>query len=483
MYLFYRRINQKVTRNLFKIALLSIFLVGNFLNLQSGWADNGDYSRVSLWISSGPAHLENWPDIDSEMWQLRFYQYWIPDWKLDYPNGSNMLVSAMLLWAPGILINRYLFSAYTLYLPVMSIGARLALLIFLILVFRWIDTRTKYPLLHYLAFAFPLVLLFSTTDVIAFFNTFYQETGSIVFVPFLLAIVILGYYVERNIMYYVLYLVSITLVAISKSASFYWPIITLPFVLPTTNVIRKPTLYIPVGIILVILPLSLGLSHTRVPTAYDMPTREYNSLFSGTLLLSDNPQARLQELGMPEAINCVSVDFFSPNGFECAQMFEKSISYQAVLQTMVSEPAIVIRQVGLLANSIQNYSLDLGKYAYGDTIQRQETRLNLWSVIKSRYFPRGWGLAVVMAVFVLFIFLGWKKADPIGTLARVALLLMVAFWTDLFVEIWGDGQRDLLKHVFMPNMFFDFLLITVLNIALVLGVERLLAWRHQKVSR
>jgi hypothetical protein len=482
MSIFYRLINQKALLNLVKIAILALFILGNLLNLQAGWADNGDYDRLSRWVSSGPSQIENWPYDNPETWKLRFVNYWIPEWKLDYPNGSNMFISAMLLWAPGILINRYLYSASTLSLPIMSIGPRLALLIFLLLVFKWIDAHSKHPPLHYLALAFPLALLFSTTDVVAFFNTFYQETGTIVFVPFLLAVVILGYFVPRNFKYYSLYLVAMTLVTTSKSASFYWPIITLPFVLPISQIMKKPALYLPVGLILLLVPFGLGLTLTRVPDVYNAPNREYNSLFTGALLLSNDPQARLQELGIPQAVTCVGVDFYTPAGTECAQKYKPSISYQAVLQSMVSEPAIVVRQLSLLADSVQNYSLDLGKYAYGDTIKRQETRLNLWSVVKSRYFPRGWGLAASMAVFMLAIFFTWRRKDFLAPLSRVALLLLLAFWADLIVEIWGDGQRDLLKHLFLPNMFFDYLLIAAINILLVLGFERFTAWRSQKAS-
>jgi hypothetical protein len=451
-------------RTLVKAGILTIFLLGNFLNLQAGWADNGDYDRIMHWYTSGPTQMENFPPEGSKQWDLRFTHYWIPDWKLDFPRTPKMFISTVLLWAPGVLVNRYLFSAYTLYLPVMSIGPRLMILLFLLLVFKWIDNRSKYAEIHYLALGLPLALLFSTTDVVAFFNTFYQETGSIVFVPFLLAVVVYGYCKPRDWRFYLAYFAAIMLVSLSKSASFYWPLLTLPFVISLKQMQEKPHLYIPLGLLLVFVPLTVGLKETNHTT--DLPYRPYNSLFGGTLLLSDHPQKQLDEIGLSDASACLGVDAYTDEGLACLEKLNGRISYFSFLRTILSEPMIITRQIDVISRTMQNYSLQLGKYTYQDHIVRQNARLNLWSEIKQRFFPRGWALLLVTPIFGLAILSGWRRFGLIGDLALVALICVIAFGVDSLVEIWGDGQRDLLKHLFMPNMFFDFLLISVVNIAI-----------------
>jgi hypothetical protein len=136
------------------------------------------------------------------------------------------------------------------------------------------------------------------------------------------------------------------------------------------------------------------------------------------------------------------------------------------LQTIFSEPAIIIRQVDILTHTIQNYSLQLGKYAYNDQIKRQDVRLNFWSTLKQRIFPRGWALLATFLAFGFILVISWRKDGLIGDLSFIGLLCALAFWVDSFVEIWGDGQRDLLKHLVMPNLLFDFLMIAIINIAL-----------------
>ena len=44
-------------------------------------------------------------------------------------------------------------------------------------------------------------------------------------------------------------------------------------------------------------------------------------------------------------------------------------------------------------------------------------------------------------------------------------------WADAMVQILGDGQRDLLKHLFTANLFFDFALIAVIKIGIVLFLQ------------
>ena len=223
-----------------KILILLIFVLDNFFNLNAGWADNGDFYRVATWFSTGPIINETWPVTGTEAWYRRFYSYYIPEWNLDMTNKSEMFSSAVLLWYPGVFLNRYFYSASTLYLPIMSLGARVLLFIFLLLVFDWIDRRSSHPLFNYFTIGLPLALLFSTTDITAFFNSFYQENAVIIFVPYLVAVILMGRRMVRGWSYYLLYVLVLFLVVTSKSASIFWPALAFPFVIPFVQVLRHP---------------------------------------------------------------------------------------------------------------------------------------------------------------------------------------------------------------------------------------------------
>ena len=179
---------RKLIRNLLRLVILSVFILGNFFNLQSGWADNGDYTRIMTWITTGPSDQgSNWPENSRKAFELRFFKYWIPNWKLKLHYESNIFISTLLLWAPGVALNRVFYSAQTLHMPILSLGPRLALLVFLYLTLLWIDRRSRLPELHYLTLGLPLALLFSTTDVAAYYNTFTRKPARLSSYPIFLA--------------------------------------------------------------------------------------------------------------------------------------------------------------------------------------------------------------------------------------------------------------------------------------------------------
>ncbi len=382
------------------------------MNLQAGWADNGDYYRIMTWFTSGPVNQDvDWPTYGTEAYDERFFTYWIPYWKLDFPKESEMFISALLLWTPGVLLNRFFFSAQTLYMPLLSLGPRLALFIFLWLCLKWIDRRAKIPEIHYLTLGLPLALLFSTTDIAAYFNTFYQETGTIVFIPYVLGIVVLGQSLARDWRFYLAYFAAIFLAATSKSSLVYLPLVTVFGVISLQQVHRKPFAYLLLGAGLVLIPMaaSLYLTEFKTPT----PDRAYNSLVNGTLLFSRDVDYQLAALGLTEARDCIGVDLYSEAGAACMGQLAPRMSYLTTLKSILNEPGILFRQVKSAADRMQDYTNELGLYAKNDPAERRSTRLNLWSEMKSRIFPRGWWLAVVSILAAALLALAWKRKDII----------------------------------------------------------------------
>jgi hypothetical protein len=140
---------------------------------------------------------------------------------------------------------------------------------------------------------------------------------------------------------------------------------------------------------------------------------------------------------------------------------------------MLAEPLIVLKQAELLADRMQNLDLGIGRYAYRNPIIYRENRLNAWSVLKQRYFPRGVGLLIACGVILAGIGWTWREKGIAGSLARVGLICLLAMIIDGYVEVLGDGHRDLLKHMLVPNLLFDFAWLTVFSAALTVGLQRL----------
>jgi hypothetical protein len=120
------KIAQRLERSM-EIILILWFVVAMYLQQNVGLADNGDFTRAMTWVSTGPIGIEpNWPAANTEDWSKRFFNFWIPYWKLEL-NMSIPTTSAFVLWLPGALLNKFLYSGTVLYLPSLSLLPKLLL--------------------------------------------------------------------------------------------------------------------------------------------------------------------------------------------------------------------------------------------------------------------------------------------------------------------------------------------------------------------
>ncbi|HEY5908844.1 MAG TPA: hypothetical protein VIZ31_12435, partial [Vicinamibacteria bacterium] len=214
---------------------MAFLAAGLFLSLGIGLADNGDYTRAMGWITSGPATIEpNWPARGSEAFKRRFSTFWIPYWKLDWPLDPGILTSNIVLWLPGAVLNWLFYSRKILYLPVLSLVPRFCLLLLYVGVLRWSGWRDAGRATHWtatLVLGLPLAFLLMAVDYVRYFNSFYRDTGTMVFLlAFLVSLVLLDTSPrERRAL--VLAAVALTLLATAKVANVYWPVLALPFLL------------------------------------------------------------------------------------------------------------------------------------------------------------------------------------------------------------------------------------------------------------
>ena len=455
----------------FKVFILVIFILFNFLNLDAGWGDNGDFYRIMKQYSSNPVNMNNWPAGGTPEFRDRFFSYWLPYYDLNFPERPDMFISAQVLWLPGILINQALFSISVLWMPLLSLGARCTLFVFLWVLLNWIEHKTRAPELFFLTLGVPLSLLFSTTSVVAYFNTFYQETGAIVFLPILLAVVAQGQFIRRNAWFYSVYFLAILLATTSKSSLFYLPLLTIPAVISWQQLRKKPAVFIPLALALIAIPTYAGIVLPQVPLPG--PQREYNGLINGVLALSDSPEERLAELGTPEAAECLEHDLYNPAGMTCFDKYNASglWSYGNVVKVILAEPQIIGRQLNIITSRIQEMHFDAGLYVKNDPVPRRVIRLDLWANLQAKVFPRG--MALIFFTILSAAILLWARQKNLlaKALTTVGWLSLAAFWIDMFVQILGDGQRDLTKHLLVANLFFNFLLLAVINSALAAAFE------------
>ncbi len=450
--------------------LLLALAAGLFLRLNIGLADNGDYTRAMGWITSGPATMqENWPAKGSEEWDRRFRRYWIPLWKLDWPGApGTVLTSTALLWVPGAALDWVFYSRQVLSLPVMSLVPRLAVLLLAVVALRWVARCGGGPTLSTvvkLLVGVPLVLILMATDYVRFFNTFYRETGTLVFLPwFLVGLVALargrcsgGTYVACG--------AALVLLATAKITNVYWPFVALPLLLLAPRAPRRAARAVAV------FAVSAGVAAAVFPFAELKSLREgdaFLSLYTGVLTFSDHPGEHLARLGLEDTAGMLGQSIFTPGPTSWLNSHPGALSHAAALNVLLHEPVVGLRAMRAAARAMQRIAPHprLGQRAEGDaTPPTRWLPQEWWGRLKAAAFPRGDALFLALAVLAAAFVAGLGEGGFVRELALVGLTVTVACPVEMAVQVFGAGTNDLVRHLLIANFLFDLAVVAFLGVA------------------
>ena len=460
--------------HLLQITLVACLVIALIIQIDVGWADNGDFTRIMTWFTSGPVGLEpNIPPSDSPAWKSRFFAHYLPYWKLDFPLTSEAYSSVLLLWLPGVLLNYLVYSTRVLALPLASIVPRILFVAILLISLFWLADRSlkrSEALILSLVVGVPLVLLLSTADYVAYLNTFYQEIASFIFL-FLLLFSLIRLKRRRSLFNYLLSFTSLVLLATAKPSNLYWPFLALLWIIPFSPRKTKPVV---LPFIYILLAIAIAIPAAWLGRRGISPQiNEYHSLFLGILPLSQYPQRHLDVLGMPAAFRCIGKNAHTV-GANCYVKYRDRLSFLVDIHLLLSEPLIFPRILKTAAAEIQDISLGFSKYAEGgpDRISiHLPMELNFWSRMKASYFPRGYPLLFLLVSWIgLF---AWNISQPgfRGEAAALGLLASCACLVDMLVAYIGDGRSELTKHLFLSNLLFDIALLAFFAWLVILVLE------------
>jgi hypothetical protein len=447
------------------IVLISFVMGAWSLTRDIGLADNGDFSRVMTVFTSGPVGFTiNWPNSDTPDYRRRFFEYFLPEWKLDWPSSPMVTSSALLLWWPGVALSQLFYSPDVLYLPIMSLPSLGVLLFCFWKLLQWIENNG--PNVLYLTLAVPFALIITDANYIAYLNSFYQDGPAFVFTVALLAS--LFFYIEKKSgLALLVCAIACLFLATSKAAFFYWPIVGMGVCGLLADNVRHRLAAAGLGIVCLVASIWL------MPATPDLRTNSAGqAIINGVLVFSDAPSQRFEEVGIVNKFACVGNDIFTRQGEECFNNYRSWMNYETVLRITMAEPLIAARMFQYSALRMQIAKVNLGHYQNGDSrvgnirnpiVAPVPAALAIMSNIKT-YFPTDYLLNFTLCVGLLLsglLSLYSNKLVSISTISWIALLACVC---EMTVAIFGNGRSDIIKHLFIANVLFDIGFIACANV-------------------
>ena len=209
--------------------LLLCIVAAIYLQHNIGLADTGDFTRTMRLFTSGPVGMaSNLPFPSSEDYGARFFNYWIPAWKLELSLATPR-TSALLLWGPGVALN-YLLSSRSRALSHQSVASSQSATDPMFLAAVPMD-RDRPPSLEgrgLHALGIPVAFMLTTTDYVAYLNTFYTESASFVYLFLVLTSLLFLLRKRESRTRLALSVAAIFLFATARIGNTYWLLLSIP---------------------------------------------------------------------------------------------------------------------------------------------------------------------------------------------------------------------------------------------------------------
>ncbi|QMV42204.1 glycan biosynthesis hexose transferase WsfD [Cohnella cholangitidis] len=220
-------------------------------------------------------------------------------------------------------------------------------------------------------------------------------------------------------------------------------------------------------------------------------TNLYQSIFFGVLKDSPNVARDMEELGIPEkyavlaGTNYFQKDTAIPQKDPVLrqEVLEK-LSHKDIAMYYLRHPSRLMQKLDRAAENamyIRPYYLGNYDQSAGKAPKEITYSFSAWSQWKDHQMPRsaGWYIGLISAYYAALGIVWWRNRSrklrlALETLAVVALAGVFS----CIVPLIGDGEADLGKHLFMFNVCFDMMVISVL-VGAVYGLIRLVERRNR----
>lgn len=470
-----RTANAKQAVLLLATILLALVIVSIlFVAPNIGMADNGDFFReihnVGLYYLT-----DNYDDRHfgyfNKFYGIRQYPY---DKNTIFISSLSLLIRAALaidLWLTrdNIFDLRMLSALYT----AIFIAAFYLLL-------KRVSERVSLPVTALAALI--AIGMFGDVGYIAYFNSFYGEPASFVFLLLMLALLFRLLRKEKpSFMDFAAFCASAAVFVGAKQQNA--PIgLFIAILCIRLLFLRKDRAWrVMVGAAAAVIVAVSAFIYLSI-TDDISHINQYHAVTRGILAGSHDPERDMEELGLDKKFSLLAnTTYYDKYGLEepesalMHEQFYSQFGYGAIIKYYVLHPDRAFEKLDFAARNsysirpsgIGNFEKSAGK-SYG----QKASLFSVWSTMKERMFPKSFKFmlffyAIYYGGLLRFYAGRFKDADIRGMIGIEALGLIGLIGLIQFsVSFIGAGDADLAKHLFLYNVCFDLMFITVVVYAL-----------------
>lgn len=463
----YSLLKQRPIESLVLITLTIVLSYSLLLTPILGKTNNGDFGRFFLY--GGLTDLGNSYEEIYDGYVHRIYKIGNPGILL--PFGPNWVSGTIILKISVIISLLLKLSNGMLFMDLFNFDIRIQAIlycgIFLFSVFLILKAFKNSTAVKIVSSLF-ILLFFTDINYIAYFNSFFGEAATIVFlflsIGSFLNLVNKNYPRKRD---FILFFISSGCFLTSKTQQIplliFMAIVYYGFYVyykAFRKTILKGSLIVAALCIATLLSIS----------DYTNKNNIYQAVFTGVLMNSENPAKDLEELGLDikfaplAGTNFYTKDLaFDPMGEEMLKDFYPKASRGKILLYYTKHLDKLWQQFVISAeNAYEFYNISEGNFEKGQhstnkllNTFRTDLAHKYINIHRNIYLYLVFTISFLLALLYYFI---RYKDRKIRLTAIFLLLLLASGASQLILPILGSGQADFGKHLFMLNFSYDILL-------------------------
>ncbi|WP_026884039.1 hypothetical protein [Clostridium akagii] len=456
--------NYKYLIQIFVLIIIGAILLNTlFIYPILGKCDNGDFERLTYYGGLSNLHSQYHKIYDGFI----HLQYSITSPSLLDPFNTDWVSGAILLKV-AVFISLFVHNFHNSLFDIRYF-AFVYSLVFLMAIFLIMNFKKFSPISKLTAGIF-IILFFTDTSYLEYFNSFYGEAGTIVF--FFLCI---GTYLnligkeEPQIRQFICFFIASACFLTSKSQEL--PLLIFMLIIYAALFIyykgRSQRKCIAIASVLVI--ALCGASYFSLTNTMN-DNNLYQSVFAGVLRDSKTPEKDLKELGINKKFLVFDNHSFynkdggnDPMGAEMKNEFYPNVSPIKVLGFYFNHLDRLWQKVVDSADNAYGFSLPgpwnfmKGQYTHKKIINTFRTNL----IKKYPYVHRNiYGFisfSIIYLGIVVFYFIR-NKDKGTRLLTLMLLFILAAGSSQLILPVIGSGHGDFEKHLFLLNLSYDIML-------------------------